>query len=144
MQRENDSLKEAKHEFLLWRKTKSHCDRIPARLWDLACLVAREHGPTVAARGLRVNGSQLKTEMDRRAAALSLSECAHSAHVAEPQPEPTRITVTKVIPVDVAGGEEANAEWEIVSPCGWRLRSSGLADSKQMQAFVSAVRGGEQ
>ena len=139
---ENGSLKEARREFALWRKSKKHGDRIPARLWSLACQVVSELGPTTVAKELGLNSNQLKFEMGLRATHEPVS-AEPTVPLALPQPPPSRITVTKVVAVSTEA-VDSQGEWEVVSPCGWRFRSRGVAQESQVRAFVMAIRGGGQ
>jgi hypothetical protein len=53
-------IKQARRQLKLWRKTRTHRERIPERLWTSSVALARVHGVSPVAQALRLNYDALK------------------------------------------------------------------------------------
>jgi hypothetical protein len=53
-------IKQARRQLKLWRKTRTHREPIPERLWTSAVALARVHGVSPVAQALRLNYDALK------------------------------------------------------------------------------------
>lgn len=74
------SLDEARRQFEKWRERRPLGTRIPASLWDVAAVAAREHGVSKVAGELRLDYYKLKELLEPAVALAATSTPESSEH----------------------------------------------------------------
>ena len=81
---ENDALDNLKFKINSWRMhKKTRGERMPEDLWRESIEFAREHGPSIVAKRLRIDSSRLRREVPPLATAKMLSGNNHPIRMAE-------------------------------------------------------------
>lgn len=63
---QQESLEDIREKFEHWRSIrKSRCERIPASLWQSAAVLTKSYPIHVVAKGLRLNGNDLKKQVQK-------------------------------------------------------------------------------
>ena len=74
LKNENDALNSLKLKINSWRThKKSRGEQMPEVLWQEAVELAREQGPTIVAKSLRIDNSRLRCEVQQCTTAKKLS-----------------------------------------------------------------------
>ena len=61
-----ESLEDVREKFEQWRLTrKTRREKIPSSLWKSAAILTKDHSINVVAKALRLNGNDLKTQIQK-------------------------------------------------------------------------------
>ena len=63
-QEQSESIEDIQEKFKQWRLSRTNPrERIPARLWQSAAILAKDHSINTVAKALRLNGQDLKKQV---------------------------------------------------------------------------------